>query len=104
MIPFVYSCSKTVNAPSAASVPTTELSENSKYDGSVYWVKKYLQRNLKDPDSYQGIDWSPVQKTENGHLMVRHKYRAKNSLGGFVIENQVFIYDEKGTVHRVTDY
>lgn len=39
------------------------------------------QQNLKNPDSYQGIDWSPVESLGNNYA-VRHKYRAKNSFGG----------------------
>lgn len=33
--------------------------------------------------------------------MVRHKYRAKNSFGGYVIENKVFYLNKKGHVYRV---
>jgi len=29
---------------------------------------------------------------------VRHKYRAKNSFGGYVIENKIFYLDEQGNV------
>lgn len=33
---------------------------NSEYDGSVYQVEHALKETLKDPDSYQSMDWSPV--------------------------------------------
>lgn len=69
---------------------------NSEWDGSVYPVKLYLKKNLKDPDSYEAIEWSKVQKTNEGY-MVRHKYRAKNSFGGYVIENKVFYLNKKRT-------
>ena len=73
---------------------------NSEWDGSVYPVKLYLNKNLKDPDSYEGIEWSPVQKTSDGY-MVRHKYRSKNSFGGYVVENKIFYLNEKGHVYKV---
>lgn len=71
--------------------------ENSPWDASVYQVRKYLKKNLKDPKSYEGIEWSEAQKIDNGY-MVRHKYRAKNSFGGYTIENQIFYLDSKGNV------
>lgn len=76
--------------------------QNSSWDSSVSVVKDYLKGNLKDPDSYEGIEWSEVQKLESGQYMVRHKYRAKNSYGGYVVENQVFFYDETGEIFNVT--
>lgn len=70
---------------------------NSPWDGSVYQVKNYLQRTLKDPKSYEGIEWSEVNE-KDGFYFVRHKYRAKNSFGGYVIESQVFKLDDNGNV------
>lgn len=72
--------------------------ENSAWDGSVYQVKKYLKNNLKDPDSYESIEWSKVLKNNDGTYSVRHKYRARNSFGGMVIENWIFTLDENGNV------
>lgn len=74
--------------------------ENSSWDGSVYQVKEYLKRELKDPDSYESIEWTDVQNTDDGYT-VRHKYRAKNSFGGYVIENQTFFLDYGGNVTNV---
>ena len=80
------------------------LVKNSSWDGSVFHVKQYLKRTLKDPDSYEGIDWSEVQKTDDGNFLVRHKYRAKNSYGGFVIENQIFTYDSEGNILSASSF
>lgn len=71
--------------------------ENSPWDGSVYQVKKYLNKTLKDPRSYESIEWGKVIM-ENGHYYVAHKYRAKNSFGGYVIETCLFELDKKGNV------
>jgi hypothetical protein len=97
----VYSC----NSASINKAPDTAiLGQNSGLDGSVYWVEQYLKRNLKDPDSYQGIEWSVVETLPDRRMRVRHKYRAKNSFGGYVVEQKVFVYDSSGVVHSATDY
>lgn len=81
---------------------TSEIVSNSAWDGSVYQVKNYLRNILKDPDSFEAIEWSPVQNTDTGY-MVRCKYRAKNSYGGYVIENKIFILNKPGNVISVID-
>lgn len=78
--------------------------ENSSWDDSVDQVKSWLKSNIKDPGSLEFIEWSPVHKTKEGDFMVRAKYRAKNSFGGYVIENKVFFLDSKGSVKNVMDY
>ncbi len=70
---------------------------NSAWDGSVPGVERYLQMTLKDPDSYKGIEWSPIAKNCDGYS-VRHKYRAKNSFGGYVIDETVFMLNPDGIV------
>ena len=77
--------------------------KNSGLDASVYQVEQFLYDNLKDPDSYDPIEWSAVQKTKNGYY-VRHKYRARNGFGGMNIENKIFYLDKDGNVTRYTDY
>ena len=73
---------------------------NSSYDASVSQVIDYLKKNLKDPKSYEGIEWSKVKEETDGYS-VYHKYRAKNSFGGYVIEAQIFYLDFGGNVIKV---
>jgi hypothetical protein len=89
---------------------STDISivHNSAYDGSVYEVETYLKINLKDPSSYESINWGKVIELEKDHTVphryvVRHKYRAKNSFGGYVINNQIFYLDDYGKVIDVKD-
>ncbi len=82
---------------------TSEMVSNSAWDGSVYQVKSYLENVLKDPDSFEAIEWSTVQNVDTGY-MVRCKYRARNSYGGYVIENKIFILNKSGNVISVVDY
>lgn len=77
--------------------------KNSSWDGSVSQVVKYLKNNLKDPNSYESIEWGNVTETDNGYI-VRHKYRAKNSFGGYVIEHQIFHIDWQGNITSVSSY
>jgi hypothetical protein len=90
----------------SSSVAGKPVVENSALDGSVRQVKEYLKANLKDWDSYQGVDWSPVKMIDSTQKMywVRHKYRAKNSFGGYVLENQLFTLDSTGQVIEVVPY
>lgn len=75
---------------------------NSKWDGSVAQVKWHLEKVLKDPDSLEFIEWSPVV-TDGEDFGVRVKYRAKNSFGGYVIENKLVLMDPEGDVIRMQD-
>lgn len=71
--------------------------KNSVWDGSVIQVKNYLKKTLKDPDSYEGVEWSKIIEV-NGNYQVRHTFRAKNSFGGYVVETYNFTLDSNGTV------
>lgn len=79
-----------------------EIVHNLSWDGSVLQVESWLKQNLKDPDSFEAIEWSKVIKNENGYF-VRCKYRAKNSFGGYAVENKLFMLNSSGEVITVTD-
>jgi hypothetical protein len=93
------------SAPSIApsKEPPPEVVTNSSWDGSVYQVESWLEKNVKDPDSLEFIEWSPVSKTKDGGFMVRAKFRAKNSFGGYVIENKLFFLDSTGSLTNSMD-
>ena len=76
---------------------------NSEWDGSVREVKDYLKKNLRDPDSYQSIEWGKVILLSYGTYEVRHKYRAKNGFGGYDIEEKLFIIQDKKVI-KVVDW
>lgn len=92
--------SKAQTAPSAAPKTTVE---NSPWDGSVRQVERYLKDNLKDPDSLDVISWSNVLPDGDG-FKVRCSYRAKNSFGGFVVEEKIFLLNSDGRITGVLDY
>jgi hypothetical protein len=74
---------------------------NSAWDGSVYQVEQYLKRRLKDPDSFDAIGWGAVSRSCTGYT-VGVRYRARNSFGGMVIEEQFFDLDTAGNVTSMT--
>ena len=76
--------------------------KNNKWNGGVKQVEDYLERTLREPDSYESIEWSEVKRKDDGYY-VRHKYRAKNGFGGYVITNQLFHLDFNGNVVDVKD-
>lgn len=75
---------------------------NSKWDGSVSQVAKYLKTNLNDPHSYESIQWSKVIDTNNEYI-VAHQYRAKNRFGAFIVVKQIFHISKKGEIIKIDD-
>lgn len=81
-----------------------QIVSNSAYDGSVRQVEEWMKKNLNDPGSLQVVEWSPVVKTEQGNFVVRCKFRAKNTMGGLVLQSKAFILGPTGIVMAATDY
>lgn len=86
----------TVISSKAPAVNTATVI-NSPLDGSVKQVEQYLKTHLKDPSSLDVIRWYPVTQDLQGYA-VRVTYRARNSLGGMVVEDRVFLLDRAGNV------
>jgi hypothetical protein len=89
----IYNVPETPDVPIGAPEPKAF---NDPRDSSVIQVKEYLNSTLNDPDSLIIIEWSEVMKNKDGSFLVRCKYRAKNSFGGYVTKNQVFKIDKEG--------
>lgn len=79
--------------------------ENSAFDGAVPQVVAYLKQTLRDFDSAEWIEWSPVEKVSGMpyKFRVRCKYRAENGFGGKTIANQIFMLDANGQVVNIID-
>lgn len=91
-------------AAKKAEKPPCGLAVNSAWDGSVSTVESYLKNILKDPSSFDAIEWSEVKKIDDKTCAVRCKYRAKNSFGGYAIENTLFYLDLNGHVTRTENF
>lgn len=66
-------------------------------------VNLYYKKNLKDPGSYQSIEWSPLVR-EDGKKMIRNRYRAKNSFGAYTIHDTIFTLNENNDVISAIPY
>jgi hypothetical protein len=111
-------CSQGIGDSSSSSSALTKslpIVHNSEYDDSVYQVEAWFKENLKDPKSLEIISWGRVWETTmligdaSSNLSipvfeVTVKYRAKNSFGGYVIENKRFTLNKSGMVIQVEDY
>jgi hypothetical protein len=63
----------------------------SPWDNSVDCVVSYLKYHyLRDPDSYESINWSEIAKNSDGTYQVTHTFRAKNGFGGMGVETLTF--------------
>lgn len=61
------------------------------------WFEECIKQNLKDPRSYDEIDYRVKYNTDTETYLVSIKFRAKNSFGGYSVE----IYS--GTVNFTAD-
>ena len=77
---------------------STSTVYNSSWDNSVSQVERHLKSTLRDPDSYQSVEWGQVTSSGDGGSTVRHKYRAKNGFGGYNTEERIFKIDSHGNV------
>lgn len=67
------------------------------WDGSVPVVERTLKQMLKDPDSYKHM--ATAEPYAYGPCwLVRTKYRAKNSFGGYVVEEKTFCVNRHGVL------
>jgi hypothetical protein len=76
---------------------------NSSFD-AVSQVNYFIKQNAKDPKSVDYIGWSKVLKETNGNFTVRVKYRAKNSFGGYAVENKLATLNSSGDVIGFIDF
>lgn len=61
----------------------------SSWDGSHPVVKKYVEENMRDPDSFEHIETRITPVTEGGMHQLVMKYRAKNGLGGMTVSSAI---------------
>lgn len=69
-----------------------EKPKKSVWNGIALTVKVYLKENLKDPKSLDIGECSDlINVPDKNQYLQRVKYRAKNSFGGNVINNHLFL-------------
>ncbi len=66
----------------------------SAWDGSHRELERWVEANLKDPDSYEHIETKYGDQGE--YITVQMKFRAKNSFGGYVVNTAIGKYSLNG--------
>lgn len=82
-----------VSEEKAAPKPLTRdqrIDKEFNYDGSFTPLVVEVIKSLKDPDSFEHIETKVMDREDN--LFITMKYRARNSLGGMVVEQASAIY------------
>lgn len=98
-------CGSDPSQKTASTSPSKKLETvmNSAWDGSVWQAEDYIKRRLKDPESFEAIEWGQVVLVPGGTYQVRCLYRAKNSFGGFAIEQVLLELDRDGNVTNMVN-
>jgi hypothetical protein len=105
IVSLIQNCNNPNNNITAVSKSQIEIENeyNSKKEDSLYKAYKIsyrlLKNNLKDSDSFDEIEHkryfiAKKKKKENTHIQIYIKYRAKNSFGGYVVEEKYFNFDK----------
>lgn len=67
-----------------------KIAKEFSFDGSFIPLVVEVQKQLADPDSFQHVETKVMDREDN--LFITMKYRARNSLGGMVVEQASAIY------------
>lgn len=63
-------------------------------DAVTYAVKDYWKENANDPKSIKYVDQSEIFELSNGMFAQRVKIRAKNSFGGVITNENIYMLEE----------
>jgi len=74
----------------------------SSWDGSHRSVKRYVESNLKDPDSFEHIATSITPVNERGTHTLSMRYRAKNGFGGVTTGLAIATIQNSGCLATIT--
>jgi len=80
----------------------------SAWDGSHTKLYLLVKNNLKDPDSLEHINTRYIKHRDkdgnfNNIITVNMSYRAKNSFGGYVVEQISADYDVNGNLIKINN-
>lgn len=82
-----------VEQPKPERKPLTreqKIDKEFSFDGSFIPLVVEVQKQLVDPDSFQHVETKVMDREDN--LFITMTYRARNSLGGMVVEQVSAIY------------
>jgi hypothetical protein len=74
----------------------------SRWDGSHTAVKKYVEENMRDPDSFEHIETLITPVSDKGTHQLIMKYRAKNGFGGMTVGSAIATIDNASCKATIT--
>lgn len=74
----------------------------SAWNGVCVSIKDYMKNNANDPGSIEYVECSNILKFNTGIYGQRVKYRGKNSFGGMVLNEHIFVIKGEGYKAKVT--
>ncbi|MGD2175519.1 MAG: hypothetical protein PVJ27_08955 [Candidatus Brocadiaceae bacterium] len=66
-------------------------------------VEHHLRHKVQNVTAREAVEWSEVQKAEDGNYSIRHTCRATMADGQATVLDQLFTFDRQGNLLRVTD-
>ena len=66
-------------------------------------VEDFFQDNFRDITSRETLEWGDLEKSPEGNVAIRYKYRAKIWDKDTLVKNQVFTFSPKGEFVSVKD-
>ena len=89
---FVACVDKSKPDPAVQAAKAAEQAENKRKgfhclepDGSHFEVKKYVKKQMRDPESFEHIETRVVPVNDKGQHTLTMKYRARNGFGGMTV-------------------
>lgn len=79
-----------------AGCSPSNVVRNSRKDGSVKQVDKWLAHNWLDLRDRETIEWGKVEHLESGNYTVRYRFQANIVGGGSIVDDATFTFSNKG--------
>lgn len=77
--------------------------DTSSKKGLTTLVEDFFHGNFRDITSRESIEWGDLEKSSDGNVAIRYKYRAKIWDKDTVVKNQLFTFSPKGEFVSVKD-
>ena len=90
------------SADATPPAATKNVVFNNPWDDSVDQVARYLKRHTHDADSMEFLEWGKVKASERGY-QVRCRFRSRNVLGRYAVQNKLFLLDRQGNITEIKD-
>jgi hypothetical protein len=80
-----------------------KLVDTTSKKGVTALVEDFFQNNFRDITARESMEWGDLEKTPEGNVAIRYKYRAKIWDKDTMVKNQVFTFSPKGEFVSIKD-